>query len=540
MANLSPNKYKAESSSLSLSADWEINDALNFKSISAWRNVEGGEVNELEVRAVPLLGRTNFGKNGGEQRNTDAYSQEFQLTGSAFAEQLDYVVGVFGFREETDKGSAESPTGPFFNTLGSPNLLGYTNSLDELLTKNSSASFFSQADWHFDEYWTLTLGARYTWEERRVTVDHKIPNLSTLATTGDARDIIPNTIYSLPSGPETFNPYGGWVTPHINPVTGAQTGDTSIGSPDPLAHQTQKVDDSKINPMASIQRTFDGVGFMDFGNVYFTVSNGFLSGGISDTYDIYGKLDAFDPEEVWNYEIGFKMDAWDHKLRLNTALFYTDYENRQLTTVRLNPFTERIAGALINAKSSWISGIEMEATLIPVENLQITANMTFNDSDIEEYDDEQIIRAEGTEPPPGCVPRNAQGLSPVYVCEIDRSDEDVPRLPDSVFYLAVQYTFATEMGSIEPMLSWSYRSNLNNCFDASSCLSGIYKVDQEDLTARLTWNSPDLAWRLTAFGRNLTDDRYVTGGTPLLDTTATAATVSNQPRTYGLEAAYTW
>ncbi len=32
--------------------------------------------------------------------------------------------------------------------------------------------------------------------------------------------------------------------------------------------------------MASIQRTFDSVGFMDFGNAYFTVANGFLSGGI--------------------------------------------------------------------------------------------------------------------------------------------------------------------------------------------------------------------------------------------------------------------
>ncbi|MCB1704720.1 MAG: TonB-dependent receptor [Halioglobus sp.] len=544
MANLSPNKYEAEVNSLSLTADWEINDTLNFKSISAWRNTKGGEVNELDAMGIPLLGRTNYSNDGGQQRNTDAYSQEFQLLGSAFDERLDYVVGVFGFHEETNKGAIVSPTGPFFNALGVPggmtNFVGYTNALDELLTKNSSASLFTQADWHFDEYWTLTLGARYTWEERRVTVDHKIPNLQNLATTGDAVDIIPNTIYSFPSGPDTFNPNHGWVTPHLIPGTDIQTGDTRIGAPDPLARQNQKIDDSKVTPMGSIQRTFDGIGFMDFGNAYFTVANGFLSGGISDTYDLYGMLDEFDPEEVWNYEIGFKMDAWDHRLRLNTAVFYTDYKDRQLTTVRLNPFTERIAGALINAKSSWISGIEMEAVVIPMENLQITANVTFNDSEIEEYDDEQIIRAEGTTPPPGCVRRKAQGLADVDVCEIDRSDEDVPRLPDSVFYLAVQYTIETDMGSVEPMLSWSYRTNLNNCFDASSCLSGIYKVDQEDVTARLSWYSPDMAWRVTAFGRNLTDDRYITGGTPLLDTTSTAAIGYNQPRTYGLEAAYTW
>jgi iron complex outermembrane receptor protein len=171
------------------------------------------------------------------------------------------------------------------------------------------------------------------------------------------------------------------------------------------------------------------------------------------------------------------------------------------------------------------------------QDRQLTANVTFNDSDIEEYDDEQIIRAEGTTPPPNCTRRKAQGLADVDVCEIDRSHEDVPRLPDSVFYLAVQYTIETDFGVVEPMVSWSYRTNLNNCFDASSCLSGIYKVDQEDVTARLSWYSPDSAWRLIAFGRNLTDDRYIIGGTPLLDT---AATGYNQPRTYGLEAAYTW
>ena len=98
------------------------------------------------------------------------------------------------------------------------------------------------------------------------------------------------------------------------------------------------------------------------------------------------------------------MDGWDRKLRLNTALFYTDYEDRQLTTVRLNPQTNRPQAALINAKESWIAGIEFEAVVLPVENLQITANVTFNDSDIEEYEDERITSAtEGARP---------RGLSP--------------------------------------------------------------------------------------------------------------------------------
>ncbi len=538
MANLEPNKYEAEVNSLSLTADWEINDSMNFKSITAGRNTTGGEVNELDASGIGLLGRTNYAWNGTELRDTDAYSQEFQLSGDAFDSKLDYVVGAFGFHEKTDKGAAASPTGPFFNvvpllSVGQANRAFYTNEITELLTTNSSASVFSQADWHFDEYWTLTLGARYTWEERELERNNLVPDLATLATTGDAqRSPFSPTLWDFPSGPGTFNPNHLFVTP-IDPVTGL---------PDPLYNQSQKTDDSKITPMASVQRTFDGVGFMDFGNAYFTVANGFLSGGISDTLALEdSRIYEFDPEEVWNYEAGFKMDAWEHKLRLNTALFYTDYTDRQLTTIRINPQTGRISGALINAKSSYISGIEFEAIVLPVENLQITANVTFNDSDIEEYDDERIqsLPDGGAPIPDECQVVTVNG-NQIMNCAIDRSDEGLPRLPDSVYFLALQYTFETEMGSVVPMLSWSYRSNLDNCFDSSSCISGIYKVNQEDVTARLTWNSPDMNWRVSAFGNNLTDERFVVGGTPLVDVTETAGTIYNQPRTYGLEAAYTW
>ena len=97
---------------------------------------------------------------------------------------------------------------------------------------------------------------------------------------------------------------------------------------------------------------------------------------------------------------------------------------------------------------------------------------------------------------------------------------------------------APALGTIIPMVSYSYRTNLDNCFDRSSCLSGLYEVDQEDVSARLTWLSPEQTWRVTAYGNNLTDERYVTGGTPLVDVTETAGTIYNDPRMYGVEVAY--
>ena len=116
--------------------------------------------------------------------------------------------------------------------------------------------------------------------------------------------------------------------------------------------------------------------------------------------------------------------------------------------------------------------------------------------------------------------------------------KNLPRLPEEVYFLAVQYNWNTDFETVIPMVSWSLRTNVEQCFDRASCLSGIYNEDQEDVSARLTWISNDEKWRVTAYGNNLTDERFVQGGTPLVDVTETAGTIYNIPRMYGVEAAY--
>lgn len=530
-SDLTPNKYEAETNTAAFNVEWDINDDLNFKSITAWRGTEAGASNDLDAVGIPNLHRTNFDPNG-ELQNTDAYSQEFQLAGSAFDYKLEYVVGVFAFYEETDAGTQVSPSGPFFGTLGDPNQAFYINQTLELLAENTSYSAFSQVDWNFNELWRLTVGLRYTYEERELTRKFRVPDVATLATTGDAEESpLSDTFFLFPSGPESFNPDPDFI---IGPDP------DNPNQPDPLADQTLKIDNDDLTPMISLQRTFEGSGFINSGTAYATIANGFQSGGITDTVDIETRrIEEYDPEEVWNYEIGFKMDAWDRRLRLNTALFYTDYKDRQLTTVRINPDTGRIAGALINAESSSITGLEIETLWLPTDNLQLTANVTFNEGEIDKYEDERITTVSAGPLPPGCT-RIDVGLDVVENCEIDRSDEDLPRLPEQIYFLAAQYTWDTDFGTVVPLLSWSYRADVDNCFDRSSCLSGLYKVDQEDLSARLTWFSPDQNLRITAYGNNLTDERYITGGTPLVDVTETAGTIYNIPRTYGIEIAYDW
>jgi len=287
--------------------------------------------------------------------------------------------------------------------------------------------------------------------------------------------------------------------------------------------------------MASIQYMFEDLGAINTGAAYFRVASGFLSGGLSESLDlITGEIPEYDPEEVINYELGLKIDAFDSSLRVNTALFFTDYSDRQLTSIRVNPDTGQIAPTVINAKEASVLGLEIETIWLPISNFEITLNAAFNDGDIEEFDDLRLVI-------PGSFP-NCINVTPpgIDACPIDRSDEDLPRLPKESYFLALQYTWETGVGPIIPRLQGFYRTGMNNCFDRSSCLIGIYEGDQYELSARLTWLAPERNWRVTLFNNNLTDKRYIMGGTPLVDVTETAGVLYNTPRTYGAELAYTW
>jgi iron complex outermembrane receptor protein len=295
--------------------------------------------------------------------------------------------------------------------------------------------------------------------------------------------------------------------------------------------------------MGSIQYLFADVGVIDTGSAYFSVATGFLSGGLSESLDLDGNIAGYDPEEVVNYELGSKLDMLNGTLRVNTALFYTDYQDRQLTSIGVNPETGSISSRTVNAAKSTIMGFELETTWLPLDNLQLTFNFVFNEGDIEEFDDFTIATA-GESELGGCTEDiDVGGGNLIDVCPVDRSNEDLPSLPKQIYYLAGQYTVNTDMGNVVARIDASYSEDINTCFDYASCAwrngKGL-EVDAFSLGARLSWFSRAGDWRVTAWGENLTDYDYKAGGNPLISTTETMSYERNIPRTYGVELAYIW
>ena len=94
--------------------------------------------------------------------------------------------------------------------------------------------------------------------------------------------------------------------------------------------------------------------------VYALAAKGFRSGGINQFPDI-GQPFIYDPDFVWNYELGAKTGWLDNRLVLNGALFYMDWQDVQVAVPGLNPVIE----STINAGAAHTSGVELELRFQP-------------------------------------------------------------------------------------------------------------------------------------------------------------------------------
>jgi iron complex outermembrane receptor protein len=138
----------------SLWVDWEINNYLRFRSISAYRDLDSFSPSDFLPTAITLTGEAPV--LGRFYTDFEQWSQELQLQGDT--EHWEYVAGLYYYRDEAFQDNFEG------ETLGTCCL---TNTTD---TENWSAAAFSQATWNpgwMDRRWRFTLGGRYSYDDRQ-------------------------------------------------------------------------------------------------------------------------------------------------------------------------------------------------------------------------------------------------------------------------------------------------------------------------------------------------------------------------------------
>ena len=105
-------------------------------------------------------------------------------------------------------------------------------------------------------------------------------------------------------------------------------------------------------------------------------SKGFRLGGVNDPLNvplctasdraIFGGYQRFSDESLWNYEVGVKMQQ--RGLSFNAAAFYTKMKDLQVT-LDAGSCSSRV---VFNVPKAHSSGIELEMTLRPTDNLELS------------------------------------------------------------------------------------------------------------------------------------------------------------------------
>jgi iron complex outermembrane receptor protein len=124
---------------------WELSDVLTLRSISAYRELDSAFGEDADMSPIPI-------DHHGFVMNQRQFSEELQLT--AKTDRIDGLLGLYYFRES---GGIHDlvPLGAGLLQVDGPNTL-----------ENRSVAAFGQATWHVTTPWSVTLGIRYTKENK--------------------------------------------------------------------------------------------------------------------------------------------------------------------------------------------------------------------------------------------------------------------------------------------------------------------------------------------------------------------------------------
>ena len=353
---------------------------------------------------------------------------------------------------------------------------------------------------------TLTAGLRYNWEHRNASEDQYFP-------TGGGGFL--DVQRSQNATPTTFN---------------------------------------SIIPRASVRYKLT-----DDTNVYFTYSQGFKAGGISQpnlyyttagapyAAAVFGATGAvpggvaqagatYKPETITAYEVGIKSSPTP-RVTVNASAFYYDYSNLQVQ-VDLGFATKLIE----NAATARVYGVDTDITARLTDDFSVTAGVAWTSAHYVTYNN-----ADGLVPFSSLNPANPTDALIMAACSspfvnngpagncdksFNASGNALPRAPDVTATLSGDYKKVFDTGTFD--------INANLYVSGSFYFDSIQRVSQKayaTLAAQASWQPVGTHFKFEIWGKNLTDTDYL--ASVYVDPHTDAAGYG-PPRTVGVSIKYSF
>jgi len=330
--------------------------------------------------------------------------------------------------------------------------VNFVVSNSSIITKlaNTSSSVFGQVDWRFADAWELDLGVRYSEDEQDYT-----------------RLLIPG-----PPPPGCF------------PCSSSVKSDEMTGRAGLKFFASEDV------------------------MVYGTLSKGYKAGGIN----LDPRLPNYAPETNRMIELGIKSTLADGRLRVNAAVFRSEYEGIQLSSLTAVGTPPALLPNTLNAAPADIQGAELELTG-RFAALEFNLGLSWLDS---EFTRDALLTDSQT---------NTNRLVP--------EGSRVPFAPEVTATAGIQYEFGAGSWTLVPRLQASYMAEqLSTPFEYVATIVPSRTV--ADLRLSLI---PSERLRLEAFATNLFDETYIAAQVQDASS-ANGGIIYGAPRQFGVRARF--
>jgi iron complex outermembrane receptor protein len=447
----------------SVTFDYALTDKMKFKSITGQRQI-------IWDIGTDLDGTPESQQEVTDEQKQRQFSQEFQLTGSAVNDRLNYALGVYYF---TESGYVHDYVP--FNTA----YLWVYDYNNDVETKSYAG--YLHLDYKVTDMWGLTFGGRYSKEKKSFQGGQGDLDGFSYKISG---------CYDPAANANTFPGFGA-VPPGV-------TCQQVLGFPDPnnpLRYFPAKVDHQDWNvftPTFGTQLHINKDVML-----YASYSKGFKSGGWTTRLSnpILNAAQArFDPEYDRTIEVGLKSQWFDRHLQANLAVFDSKYDGIQIN-VQQGP-----SPVYQNAGDAKIKGFEIELESIFDNGFGLAVNGGYMDASYTKLNPCLLYV--------GCVPANGSALDPNFGGFT--ASTQLPKTPKYKFSISPSYQ-ATLANNSKLLLMADYTSTakMQNTAPNTPLLA---RPSTTMLNASVHWIPSGGQYEWIVGGTNLSDERYLTVG----------------------------
>jgi iron complex outermembrane recepter protein len=367
--------------------EFPISDSADLIYIGSYRDFNSTASGDSDFTSLDLFNTGELaGANGVDGTNIKTMTHELRVQGEALGGSLEWLIGGYYSDEDIDAvafTALGSQWDQFVNALLIPSTGGFggaplalfsggqnpagSSSTNRFTQNSKSWSIFTHNTLEITDGLKATIGLRYSDESKNGSFQQ-------LATNPGACPGITN------------NASGGPLAPGQPRIPGALVPTLLITGCFPFVAPA----DLAASAVLPLPRTFAGnfkddeliytgkltYEFADPVTIYASFTHGYKSGGfnLDATAAIGGADPRFASEEVDAYEVGFKAKFLDNAVTLNIAAFHEEFSNFQVlefTGARFETF---------NVPKAESTGVEIESTIRPSENLTFNMALTYADA----------------------------------------------------------------------------------------------------------------------------------------------------------------